>query len=246
MATTPSISLISSIYLLIFYNGTNAITGYTRLPLDGCYCNTGLYDDVGQLDQLTCTRSCIMSATCILLMYTPITNTCLHLRGVSPCPRAMPHPDSLIMRFRPLSQEQCLIPSLLSDNRLVRTDSAVSRVVARKYKDGVVCLGTSNDYGGSPFYFSGPDNPAVCPDVPMEIMAVHPSCTVAWVTYTAGDILPRGAIVMGYWNGKPSYSTSHFTGSEQSFGWYIEGNGVASYAFYGDQITAQFEILISV
>ena len=51
---------------------------------------------------------------------------------------------------------------------------------------------------------------------------------------------------MGYWNGKPSYSTRHFTGSEQSFGWYIEGNGVASYAFYGDQITAPFEILISV
>ena len=117
MATSPFISLISSIYLLIFYNGTNAITGYTRHPLDGYYCNTGLYDDVGQLDQLTCTRSCIMSATCILLMYTPITNTCLHLRGVSPCPRAIPHPDIMIMRFRPLSQEQCLIPSLLSDNR---------------------------------------------------------------------------------------------------------------------------------
>ena len=246
MATTSSILLISSIYLLIFYNGANAITGYTRRPLDGYYCNTGLYDDVGQLDQLTCTRSCIMSATCILLMYTPITNTCLHLRRVPPCPRAILHPGIMIMRFRPSLQEQCLIPSLLSDNRIVRTDSGGSRVVTRKYKDGVVCLGTSNYNGGGLFYFSGPENPTVCPEVPMEIMAVHPSCTVAWVPYTTGDFLPRGAIVMGYWNGKPSYSTRHFIGSEQSFGWYIEGNGVASYAYFGDRIDAQFEILISV
>ena len=156
MATTSCISLISGIYLLIFYNETNAITGYTRSPLNGYYCNTGQYKDVGRLDQLTCTRSCIMSATCMLLMYTPITNTCLHLHSVPPCPRAIPHPDIMIMRFRPSLQEQCLFPSHLSDNRLVRTDSGISRLLARKYKDGVVCLGSSNDYGGSPFFSAAP------------------------------------------------------------------------------------------
>ena len=145
MATRSCIPLISGIYLLIFYNETNAITGYTRRPLNGYYCNTGQYKDMGRLDQLTCTRSCIMSDTCILLMYTPITNTCLHLHGVPPCPRAIPHPDIMIMRFRPSLQEQCLIPSHLSDNRLVRTDSGISRLLARKYKDGVVCMGLLPD-----------------------------------------------------------------------------------------------------
>ena len=119
-------------------------------------------------------------------------------------------------------------------------------MLARKYKDGAVCLGSSNDYGGSPFYFNGPENPTVCPDVPIEIMAVDPSCTVAWVTYTTGDVLPRGAIMMGYWNGKPSYSTRHIGGLEQSFVWFVEGSDVAFYKYFGSQTTTQFEILISV
>ena len=76
-------------------------------------------------------------------------------------------------------------------------------------------------------------------------MAMYPSCTVAWVTYNAGEILPRGAIVMGYWNGKACYSTRHLVGSEQSFGWYVEGNDVATYAYFGRKTSAVFGILTS-
>ena len=32
---------------------------------------------------------------------------------------------------------------------------------------------------------------------------------------------------MGYWNGKPSYSTRHIKGLEHSFGWFVEGSDVA-------------------
>ena len=114
------------------------------------------------------------------------------------------------------------------------------------YVSGKRPIGSSNAYGGSPFYFSGPDNPTVCTDVPMEIMALDSSCTVAWVTYTAGDVLPRGSIVMGYWNGKPSYNICHIEGLEQSFGWFVEGGDVAFNEYFGGQTTTQFEILISV
>ena len=182
----------------------------------------------------------------MFLMYNPHTNTCLHLQGSQPCHLATPNPEIMIMRFRPSLQEQCLFPSQHSNNRLLVTSTGYPRVLSRKYKDGILCLGASNNVWNSPFNAAGPEVTTVCPDSHKEIMAVHPSCTVAWVTYNAGEILPRGAIVMGYWNGKPCYSTLHLVGAEQTFGWYVEGNDVATYHYYGRQTNAVFGILISV
>ena len=232
--------------LLAFCNRAYGIVGYTRRPLDGYYCSTGLYQDVGQFDQLICTRSCIISTTCVLFIYNPHNRTCLHLHGSQPCHLATPHPEFMMMRFWSSVQDRCLISSTHSDVRRIRSDTGSPRVLSRKYKDGVVCLGSSNDRENSPFHFHGPVDSTICPDAPKEIMAVDPSCTVAWVTYTAGNVLPRGAIVMGYWNGKPSYSTRHYNGKEQSFGWYVDRNDVATYKYYGLKTSSLLEILIRV
>ena len=239
------------LYVIILHSllciHTNAITGFTRLPLDGYYCDTGRYQDKGPLDQQACTRSCIISEHCVLLMYNPHSETCFHLEGSQPCHQATPSSEIMMMRFRHSLDEQCVIPAQPPNDRLIQTETGVPRVISRKYRYGAVCLGVSINTGvDNTFYVQGPDTSADCPDVPMERMAVDPSCTVAWVTYTAGDVLPRGAIVMGYWNGKPSYSTRHTYGSQQSFGWYVEGSDVAFDSHYGRKITSVFEILISV
>ena len=230
--------------LLIYHNRVEGIVGYTRRPLDGYFCSTGQYASVGQIDQLACTRSCILHTSCMFLMYNPKNKVCLHLQGSQPCYLATPDPEIMIMRFRPSLQEQCVVPSTQSNDRLLRTSIGYYRILSRKYKYGVLCLGLSLADGN--FYFAGPDTTTVCPDVPIEIMAVHPSCTVAWVTYTAGEVLPRGAIVMGYWHGKPSFSTRHADGPEQSFGWYVEGNDVATYDYLYRRTATTFEILVSV
>ena len=248
LLTMNTISILSCniiALLLIYNNRAKGIVGYTRRPLNGYFCRTGQYTAVGQLDQLACTRSCIVSASCLFLMYNPKNKTCLHLQGSQPCYLATPNPEIMIMRFRPSLQEQCVIPSSESNDRLIRTSTGTIRMLSRKYGDGIICLGLFVPYG-SQFHFAGPDVTTVCHDVPIEIMAIHPSCTVAWVTYTAGEVLPRGAIVMGYWHGKPSFSTRHVDGLEQSFGWYVEGNDMATYDFYGRQTSKIFEILISV
>ena len=236
----------SVLYLLTFCNPGRGIGGFTRRPLNGYYCSNGLYKDVGQFEQLICTRSCIMSTNCVLFIYNPHNRTCLHLQGSQPCHMAVPHPEFMMMLFWSSVQDQCLISATHSNVRRIRSDTGIPRVLSRKYKDGAVCLGTSNDGANSRFHFHGPADLTICPDVPMEIMAVNPSCTVAWVPYTAGDVLPRGAILMGYWNGKPSYSTRHYIGKEQSFGWYIDRNGAATYHYYGFKTSFLFEILIAV
>ena len=112
----------------------------------------------------------------------------------------------MVMRFRSSLDEQCVVQSHPSYDRLIDSETGKNRVISRKYQNGALCLGVFNNDGiDDSFHFQGPGDPIVCPDVPMEIMAVHPSYTVAWVMFTAGDILPRGAIVTGYWNGNLSY-----------------------------------------
>ena len=244
MNTKTTLSYKYIILLLIYFKQANGINGYTRRPLDGYFCSTGVYTNVGQLTQLACT--CIISPNCIFIMYNPHNKTCFHLQGSQPCHLATPNPEIMIMGFRPSLQEQCLFPSQHSNNRLLVTYSGHPRVLSRKYKDGILCLGTSNYYLNSIFHVAGPEVTTVCPDVPKEIMAVRPSCTVAWVTYHAGKILPRGAIVMGYWNGKPCYSTRHLIGPQQTFGWYVAGHCVATYRYYGRRTSTVFDILISV
>ena len=105
----------------------------------------------------------------MLLMYHPHNNTCFHLQGSQPCHLATPNPEIMIMRFRPSLHEQCLVPSQHPNDRLVVTSNGLARVLSRKYKDGVLCLGVSDNHANSHFYFAGPDVTTVCPDVPKEI-----------------------------------------------------------------------------
>ena len=244
MNTTSILACSMIALLLIYHKRVEGIVGYTRRPLDGYFCSTGQYASVGQIDQLACTRSCIIHTSCMFLMYNPKNKACLHLQGSQPCHLATPDPEIMIMRFRPSLQEQCVIPSSQSNDRLLRTSTGYPRFLTRKYKDGVLCLGLSLTNGN--FHFAGPVVTTVCPDVPIEVMAVHPSCSVAWVRYTTGEVLPRGAIVMGYWRGKPCFSTRHVDGPEQSFGWYVERNDVATYDYLYPRTATTFEILVSV
>ena len=246
MATPPREILIFVLYCLICLNRAVGIRGYTRRPLNGYFCGQGFYSFMGQIDQEGCTRLCIISDNCASLMYNIPNKACMYQQGLEPCHLATPNPAMMLMRFRPSLQERCLIPSDLFDHRLVRTDSGGTRVLSRKYENGAICLGVSDYIANSTFHFTGPEDPTVCPDVAMEIMAIDTSCTVAWVTYSAGDVLPRGAIVMGFWNGKPSYSTRHLFGPEQTFGWYVEGSDVATYNSLGHHNDTTFDILISV
>ena len=144
------------VLLLISYKRANGIIGYTRRPLDGYLCNTGQYINLGLLNQLACTRSCILSTSCMFLMCNPYNKTCFHLRGSQPCHLATPNPEIMIMRFRSLLYEQCLVPSEYPNDRLVATSSGHPRVLSRKYKNGVLCLGASNSHEDRSFYFAGP------------------------------------------------------------------------------------------
>ena len=69
-----------------------------------------------------------------------------------------------------------------------------------------------------------------------DFLTVHPNCTMAWVPYTAGDVLPRNAIVTGMLaNGRRLYSSLSWhapAGIWRLWGLCWEGHGGLLSAFW--------------
>ena len=80
-----------------------------------------------------------------------------------------------------------------------------------------------------------------------EIMSVSPFCTLAWVPYTAEDVLPRGAVEGGYLIGEgPTYSISVYRAGALKFGEYAAGHSVAYYYYNGVKTATEFDILVRI
>ena len=82
-----------------------------------------------------------------------------------------------------------------------------------------------------------------------DLLTAHPNCTVAWVPYKAGGVLPMNAIVTGMLtNGRRLYSSlsRHKPAGYLSVGSYAEGDTAAYYAHGGSNAVTEFDVLISV
>ena len=82
-----------------------------------------------------------------------------------------------------------------------------------------------------------------------DFLTVHPNCTMAWVPYTAGEVIPRKAIVTGMLaNGRRLYSTLswHAPVGKWIAGVYAEQDGTAYYPFTDSNTVTQFDILVFV
>ena len=72
---------------------------------------------------------------------------------------------------------------------------------------------------------------------------------MAWVPYTAGDVLPHKAVVTGMLaTGRRLYSTLswHASAGYWCIGSYAEGDTTAYYAYLGSNAVTKFDILVSV
>ena len=82
-----------------------------------------------------------------------------------------------------------------------------------------------------------------------DLLTAHPNCTVAWVPYKAGGVLPMNAIVTGMLtNGRRLYSSlsRHKPAGYLRVSSYAEGDTAAYYAHGGSNAVTEFDVLISV
>ena len=82
-----------------------------------------------------------------------------------------------------------------------------------------------------------------------ELLSVGVNCSLSWIPYTTGDMVPAAALQLGYVTGVgPTYSVRVYRAdlNTDKFGVYAAGDSVAYYPFMGVQSATEVDILVQV
>ena len=201
-----------------------------------------------------CTRLCIQKSTCTATNYNISENTCSLLSA--PCPQASNDMAMVYTIFSDIPHDQCLewldfSPGLLTDERWALTKvggDQLNRVVAKV------------EYGKDiyPAYMSPPHSKCFGTDGHVQfnsveghacqLLRVRDGCTIRFVHYTAGDIIPTYAVGLRSLSERtnryiaivqPIASRGKYVG-----GYYIEGTGTAVISYGDIQRTPQMRLLL--
>ena len=221
---------------------------YTNRPLDGYYCDGQKYRTTDKIGEAMCKQACFKSRECGAMSYNPMSDTCM--LATQPCALAKRHDRYRLMIFRQQEQIECAVwvrdqPGVIPV-RIVTpgTDAHVGRIAV----GDEVLVGNGNLPGQNwQTYIAHKGRQVSYPN--QDFLTTHSNCTMAWVPYTAGDVLPRNAIVTGMLaNGRRLYSSLswHAPISKWISGVYAEKDDAAYYAYAGSIAVRSFDILVSV
>ena len=221
---------------------------YTNQPLDGYFCDGYQHFTGNKANENICKQACFTSPKCGAMSFNPVDGTCL--LATQPCALARKHTEYRLMVFRKEEQVQCAVwvrdQAGIVPTRMVANENG--RLVARVAVDGNVLVGVADKPGQNwKTYIAHEGREIFYPN--QEFLTVHPNCTMAWIPYTAGDVLPRNAIATGRLaNGRRLYSIKswHAPGRVWVNGVYPEGDTEAYYPYYGSNAVSKFDILVLV
>ena len=238
----------------LLYAAAAAVTKYTNRPLNGFYCNESFYENVSDVSQHQCIHRCLSNSQCATLSYNPVGLYCL--LSLETCLMATPHPEFMLMVFREMEHHRDCISWIPGndENTTKRLLTTTERLPFR--------LGRSNEGSNQ---IPGLALPPL-PDVQLgmmfvadrnsktgrwvfeyDVLAVSPSCTLAWVDYKATDALPDGAQQTGVVNRVAAYSIKVIREEFdlQTLGFYVAGD-VAGYYWLFDDVAHATDMLILV
>ena len=190
------------------------------MPFHGRYCPTeGII--VPNLAWHQCKLYCLQQSSCQAVNYDFAANLCTYF--ITTCPLAINHPNMAFVMFTGRQIEQCIEWIPMEDgnptqDRSVTVDN--ERFAARMHKDG-------NDFIG--FWratldecYSHHDVPFTYSDgYPCQYLRIRDGCTVYFVNYELGTLLPPTALIGGYTaDGLPLYIGR----KKIKIGYYIPGS----------------------
>ena len=222
---------------------------YTNHPMQGYYCK-GLYQINMTETRHHCTHKCSADSQCRVLSYNTVHHYCL--LSMEPCVVADEHPDFMLMVFRLSETEQCVswetgnIPNRIVEILQHSPPGAVCRHrIAQDIHPGLGFPKTQENC-----HFTPPSRQEELAPWPYyELLSVSSNCTLAWMPYTPGDILPTSAVQTGYITAVGHTYTAriyHADTASFKFGVYVPGENGAHYPYFGDKSSTVFDILMQV
>ena len=235
MKTTSMIILAVVLFVSVT---VTVVAKFTNRPLNGNFCNDTCYMNLTNTFQHQRLHRCLSNSQCATLSYNPVGRYCL-LRS-EPCPSATLHPQFMMMVFRETERHHdCIswIPKTgtTTDYRLFTSTAGYQYNLGRSLEEDNQITGFA--YG---MHLRIPDRESNRENLvdEYELLAVSPSCTLAWVPYNAGDTFPDGVLQTGLRNGVAVYSIMVprvYRGNPyQRFGFYVAGEDVGYYTWHSN------------
>ena len=180
------------------------------------------------------------------MSYNPVTSTCL--LAEQPCVKAEKHDEFMLVIFREQEHVDCAVwvrdqQSVVPERLL---NGSHNTHVGRVFLGDDVVVGATTKPGDNWSTYMVRDGDVVN-FRNNDLLTVHPNCTMAWLPYKAGEVLPQKAIVTGILaNGRRIYSSASWRAGIWRIGSYTEGDTTAYYAHSGSNAVKEFDILVAV
>ena len=226
-------------------------TTYTRQPMFGQRCHLDNPENLTILLNIArpqCVWNCLSSDSCLVVSQNHHLNLC----ELSPqfCDKVVPH-ENFTINVYGLERSQCVnwaLPAQYDSKTTVeflRQPGLTIVLTVGRAKDsmGIYPGKYQNNirkvvYAANASEFVKGSN--------CEVLLADPSCLWAWITFTAGNEVPIGAIEAGYYRNDVLYvARGTFHGIQYGIGYYRPNPQLGYFAHYGEVYNkTDLEILV--
>ena len=219
---------------------------HTTEPLYGYHCVASGNTEIS-MSQKDGVLRCLLEKTCYYINYNYGTDQC-HL-GLDRCGSLVPVIGGAVQVFGP-PQDTCVLWGSRDESGRqsieVPNDGFVM-YLARVMIGDILIVGIVKAQHG--YFVANNENVRVGPiretDHKIEFCTVDPACTLLWIPYRAGGILPDGVISGGRLaDGSPTYVSRDSNGNALPFGYYDIKSELAYYQMGDSYTTSTMELLI--
>ena len=222
---------------------------YTKQPIYGYRCvatsNTGIITQ-WRSNRSRCAWECLKIKTCRYINHNYDTGQCG--LGLGKCESLVPTVDVAVSAFGPPRDTCVHWGSIQEHGRVpVEVQDRKVRYLARIKTQDTLLVGKFRPESGT--FLANNEGESVGPihesDQRIEFLTMDSACTLPWMPYAAGAILPAGAIGGGLLpDGSTTYVCKVTRGARLVFGYYNTEAELAFYEWYGPRTKTSMDILV--
>ena len=247
-------SCVFSYVLLLFYQTLCVIAcppKYNRQPLYGHHCITtssNVVVSLRQADRPQCVWKCLRLENCQYINHNYDTRQCD--LGLSKCESLVPVVDGEVNTFGP-PRDICVHWGSSQESGRVLVKTQKQLYLARIKRYGALVIGKFEIIRSVGRFWASNEGVRVGPvyvrDQDIEFLTMDPACTLPWISYSAGGLLPVGAMSGGHLtDGSTTYVAKVVHNGEELFGYYNTKSQLAYFEKGGAHTKTTMKLLVLI
>ena len=232
---------VAIVWCVSIQRSSQCLFRYITPPVHGYSCQLPFYKNISDISLQLCVATCVCDGTCWTLSYNQPGSYCILTHEA--CVSAEANPNFVMMGLRSNETQPCIEWIPFSSNygeqngypeRAITGISGTNRrgAVSRAITGQKLWTGQITTYAYRTYLLDSNQMITTLRDG-FDILVVHTQCSTAWVPYSAGELIPPGAVVAGSENSVKRYVIEAGL-SYVRFGSYTTGDTHGYYSSNGD------------